>query len=409
MKPMNNEPTHKASVNKETIGRVVISLLIGLIATACAASSAATKPPTPSATSQPFNNHPTIQPLNHLTPPTPIPQPPTPTPTSTPQPPPPTPTPTPTPTPSLRQLTSGGCCVQPFFSPDSRQVLYLDKPSTDTPVGIYGLNLADPQPTPILVNKTIGFRSADRTLVITMAGDLARLVNEITGQIWSVDTGGNSPSISPDNRRLIWTATDQDGPYDRRRSDVWLANIDGSQPRLLLSLYGGGFSDWFPDSQRLLFVGRDNPDLEEVTLFVYDLQTGQRLNLFSHKHLRGIEVSPGGVWIVCFIAFADTPADNGVWVIKADGTARHQLDVPGFGAYRWRNDDTLLYIPMRASAEDSMQLWAVDAASGQGHPLTNPTALPFSIANGDWDVSPDGRYVVFVSSSDQNIWLITLP
>jgi Tol biopolymer transport system component len=178
---------------------------------------------------------------------------------------------------------------------------------------------------------------------------------------------------------------------------------------LLLSLYGGGFAGWFPDGQRVLLTGRDNSADEESTLFVYNLQNERRVNLFSHKHLRGTQISPGGHWIAYFLTFSDELADNGVWVVNNQGTEQHKLDIPGFGAYRWRDDDTLLYIPMRTSSGESMQLWVIDAPTGQSRPLTDPVSLPFSVANGDWEVSPDGRQVIFVNSIDQNIWLITLP
>ena len=79
----------------------------------------------------------------------------------------PTPTPSPTPTPQaiLRQLTSGGCCVQPSFSPDSSKVLFVDKPSETVPPGVYGLDLtrfeSSAETPPQLFYETIGFRSVD--------------------------------------------------------------------------------------------------------------------------------------------------------------------------------------------------------------------------------------------------------
>ena len=133
--------------------------------------------------------------------------------------------------------------------------------------------------------------------------------------------------------------------------------------------------------------------------------------MFSHRRLRDAQISPGGSWIALFLTFSDDDeeTENGLWVVSADGATRRKLDVPGFGAYRWRDDNTLLFIPMRTSAEDSMQLWAVDVSTNQNWPLTNPDTLFFSISNGDWNVSPDGRQVVFVNSADQNIWLMTVP
>jgi len=321
----------------------------------------------------------------------------------------PSPTPTPTPAPALRQLTQGGCCTQPIFSPDSRQVLFIDKPSAEAPVGIYGVSLTGPVGDPRLINETIGFRSPDRTIVATIEGDLVRLTNETSGESWTVDTGANWPRFSPDGQRLSWVATDTEGPYDQRQSDVYVADLDGGNQRLLFSTFGGRSADWFPDSERLLLIGRDAPWEEEAILFTYHVDTGQRVNLFSHKQIRGGDLSPNGTWVAYFLTFAEEPADNGLWLINIAAGTRRKIEVPDFGGYRWRSDDSLLFIPFRASAEVSMQLWTIDAPTGQVTPLTTPATLSFSISNGDWDVSPDGQHIVFVNSVDQNIWLITLP
>ena len=188
-----------------------------------------------------------------------------------------------------------------------------------------------------------------------------------------------------------------------------MADVDGSNPRLLLSVRGGGFVGWMPDGQHILLLTRADPNEEERTLVRYDLATDQRTNLVREKRLRGVEVSPDGSWIAYFLTFADEPEKDGIWVVSADGSERFKLDVPAFGGYRWRNDNTLLLIPMRVSAEESMQLWEVDVKANVSRPLSDPAGLTFSISNGDWDVSPDGRHVIFVNSLDQNIWLIALP
>ncbi|MDH3674548.1 MAG: hypothetical protein OES12_03555 [Anaerolineae bacterium] len=319
------------------------------------------------------------------------------------------PSPTPTPRPALRQLLQGGCCVQPFFSPDSRQVLYLDKPSSEAPTGIYGLDVTDPAATPELMTETIGYRSPDRTVVATIEGNLTRFLEEGTGQSWTADTGGNRPHYAPDGSRIIWSATDLEGPYDRRRSDIWLAELDGNNPQLILSVVGGGFVDWMPDGQHILVLNRADLNAEERTLVLVDLANDQRTDLATEKRLRGVEISPDGSWIAYFLTFADEPEKDGIWVVSADGSERFKLDVPGFGGYRWRDNKTLLLIPMRSSAEESMQLWEVEVEANISRPLSDPTGLSFSISNGDWEVSPDGRHVIFVNSLDQNIWLITLP
>ncbi|MEJ2559571.1 MAG: hypothetical protein P8186_25815, partial [Anaerolineae bacterium] len=74
---------------------------------------------------------------------------------------------------------------------------------------------------------------------------------------------------------------------------------------------------------------------------------------------------------------------------------------------QWRDSRRLLIIPFRPEAVFH-ELWELDVETGETRRMTNPEVTPFKIANGDWTVSPDGRYVAFVESGDQNIWLLTL-
>jgi len=389
----------------------IITLLFLFFGTGCdettiaQQSSATPIPPTITTTSVP-TTHPTT---------TKIPDPtftvtstptssPTATPTSTP-----TLTPTPQPQAQLHQLTSEGCCVQPFFSPDSQQVLFIDKPHAEAVTGVYGVDIANPQPEPILINEIIGFRTPDRTIVAVPNGDVFNFFNEATGEEWSVDTQANWPRFSADSQQILWNARDEIGPYDSRQVDVWVAKIDGREARSLFSILGGGAIAWFPDGKRILASGKNQPTDETRTLFVYDISTDLITNLFTETRLREIKLSPNGSWIVFYVTFADDPTNNGLWAIKTDGSTQYQLDVPRFGAYRWQDDNTLIYLPMRAEGETSMQLFAVDVPTNQITPLTDPQTLSFSVANGDWDVSPDGQRMVFVNSADFNLWVISLP
>ena len=378
----------------------LMGCLIGACTVIIIASPSMLLPDRDSVPSEAAHIQPTSDEVSEITPvATPLPSP-TPTPALT---------PTPSPAPQLSQLSQGRCCVQPLFAPNGQQLFFIDKPAPDAITGIYSIDLNKPLSEPILSYQTIGFRNADWTIVATMEGEVAHFVDESRRASWGVDTGGNRPYYSPDSSQILWVATDREGPYDRRQTDIWLANLDGTNPRLIISLLGGNFAGWLPDSQRLALVTRDNPAEEERTLFIYDLVNEQRIDLVREKRIRGIEISAGGGWIAYFIAFTDNPEGNGLWIASSDGAIRRRLNVPAFGAYHWRDDNNLLYIPMRASTEESMQLWEIDVSANTGRPLTDPDSIYFSISNGDWEVSPDGRQVIFVNSADQNIWLITLP
>jgi hypothetical protein len=328
----------------------------------------------------------------------------------------PDPTPTPALLPSLRQLTAGGCCVQPFFSPDSRLVLFIDKASQDAPVGIYGVDVTGPASTGErdhkvkLIYETIGFRSPDHTVVArpdAADGSKMRFAEEVSGRSWLVDTYGEWPVFSADGQQIYWNVTDRRGPYDERRTDIWVANVDGSNSRRVMTVYGGGAEAWFPNGQHILLVGRENKIGEEEALVVLSLADGSTLELAREKRLRGGLVSPGGSWVVYFVTFSDDPERDGLWAIRANGTERHKLDF--FGPYRWRDDTHLIYIPTRESPKDSLVVWELDVESGHSRPLTDPQRLRFIINDGDWELSPDGKKLVFVSAEDKNFWLITLP
>ncbi len=306
--------------------------------------------------------------------------------------------------------------MQPFFSPDSSLVLFIDKPAKDEPVGVYGVDVTEPDLSGEgkyeveLIYETVGFRSPDHTVVAwpdVADGSKMRFTDEASGRSWLVDTNGEWPVFSVDGQQIYWNATDRRGPYDERRTDIWVANVDGSNSRRVMTVYGGGAEDWFPDGQHLLLVGRENKIGEEEALVVLSLADGSTLELAREERLRGGLVSPGGSWVVYLVTFSDDPERDGLWAVRADGTERHKLDF--FGPYRWRDDTHLIYIPTRESPEDSLVVWELDVESSHSRPLTDPQRLRFTINDGVWALSPDGKKLVFVSSEDKNLWLITLP
>jgi Tol biopolymer transport system component len=292
-------------------------------------------------------------------------------------------------------------------------VLFIDKAGDDEVAQIYGVDVGqlDGELLPVVpVYETIGFRSPDQTVVARpdeADGNLMLFTNEQTGQAWTIDTRGNWPVFSPDSRQIFWNVTDRDGPYDERRTDIWAANIDGSEVRMLLSLYGGGAERWFPDGQKLLVIGRAERVGEQERLFVLSIADGTTVELAQEDRLRVGDISPDGAWAIYLSTFAVDPTHNGLFAVRTDGTELRPLDF--IGPFRWREADRLLYIPTRASAEDSLVVWELDMTTGEAQPLTDPAQIRFTIDGADWALSPDGRKLVFVSSEDQNLWLINLP
>jgi len=318
----------------------------------------------------------------------------------------PSPEPSPTPTPQraqIRQLTSGGCCVGPTWSPDGSRVLFIDKPSPDAPSGLWGVAASGGAPE--LFTGRLGVYSPDMSL-LAFPQDGETIVERLAdGQQSIIPSEGRQVSFSPDGAWVAWTAGQGGGPNDREARTVWVSRSDGSEAHEVVRLLGGGFSAWFPDG-RLLVSGRLTPEEETQAYYAVSPAGGEPQVLARGERLRGGLLSPGGTWLVYLVAFSAQAEENGLWLVPTTGGERRRIEL--FGAYRWRDDSRLLIVPLDLTQPDH-RLVQIEADSGEAHPLTDPLVEPFKIANGDWAVSPDGRSVAFVSAADGNIWLIELP
>ena len=328
----------------------------------------------------------------------------------------PTATPTATPEPSLQavQLTEGGCCTQPFWSSDSQELRFIDKPADDQPVGIWGVSLAAPLAAPHFVTARLEESTASPRYLIETGGDTTVIERRSDGERWTVPAGGRNVLISPDETRVAWTVTNSDAPSSNQVTALWLADLDGSQAQQIATLPRGGLGGWI-DDDTLLISGRDSQTARDQYFAAYRLVDGTRTELIRAERLRGQVLSPSGGWLVYYVTFDPDSDKNGLWVVSTDGGQSIQLADDLFGSYQWRpcperctsGEDRLVIVPMRP---DAPLHWLMELApaSDEVRQLSDPAVTPFKIANGDWRISPDGRYVAFVESSDQNIWAMVL-
>jgi Tol biopolymer transport system component len=287
-------------------------------------------------------------------------------------------------------------------------VLFLDKPSANDPVGIYAVDIAAGVQKPPQKAGPVGVYSQDRSLLTYL--DKGRTVVEklSSGERW-VMPNDYQIAFAPDNQRLSWADSDDNSytPYDQRRSDLYIAKVDGSGAVRVARVYGGGFVGWLPSGTKILLSARPSLAVRERTLSVFDLNTQASVNLVTAERISGVSVSNGGTWIAYYITFDADKSRNGIWIQRTDGTPARKIEL--WGAYQWRDDGRLLVIPARVSADRAFEILEVDAATGQIRKLTDAAITPLQILNGDWRVSPDGRYIVYVNSMDRNLWLLELP
>jgi hypothetical protein len=172
------------------------------------------------------------------------------------------PTATPTPTPALRQLTDGGCCTQPFWSSDCSRVLYIDRPNPAEPAGTWGVSIGGPF-HPFLYTDRIALYTNDLRHLVDSDGrttTIERLADPASsdrGDRWQVPAGGLPVSFSPGRTRIAWQVSNDALAVETRVTEIWVANLDGTEPQAVASIARGGLIGWVSDDV-LLLMGRQS-------------------------------------------------------------------------------------------------------------------------------------------------------
>lgn len=247
-------------------------------------------------------------------------------------------------------------------------------------------------PTPTISPAPPPLLSPDGTHQIVPHGPIRRLVDNVE---WSVNVQDQVPAISADNSRLLWEVRSETS------TDFWVSNIDGSNAQAVVSQLGG--SALWLDEARLL-IQTPLPEVRATTLSVLDTRDSSRFDLGTWNWIRGLSIAPGGDRIMFYVNFQDDPAQNAIYSVATQpGAAAERM--PWFGSWRWRDADSLYYIPFDPIT-DQQSLSYYHLPSGTNRALTDAAAQPFTIANGLWSVSADGRRIVFFNAVDRATWLL---
>ncbi len=318
------------------------------------------------------------------------------------------PTATPVPfKPSLLPISAANCCQEFSFAGPGRLV-YYDKPPGDNRDGAWSQNLVTGQ-RQFLVTGWGSFSSDLK---------LSALLDRPTGTLIIKDLAGNQrlavfnnlPALvifSPDNLQMAYLLrlTQQDGPEAPQRFEVWVTDIAGKNARAIWQGRELASLTWRPDNHRLLLTGRDI-DNRRFGLWEVDSSLANGSNarlLVESKGLNGVALSSDGRWLAWQVTLQG-PERSGVWVAGSEGSAARKLDLTG--GFRW-SGNVLFYLPTRQPGKTYSSLWKYDPANGSSRQLTDPAQIPLSAALEQWQVSPDGKLMVFRSEQDQRLWLLT--
>ncbi len=151
-------------------------------------------------------------------------------------------------------------------------------------------------------------------LLINSGGNLWRLASGGGAEPEKIDLGAiagcnNDHGISPDGKRLAFSA--RGGAPGSR---VYLAGIDGSEPRLMTPTSPSYFHGFSPDGRWLAFTGQRDGNFD---LYRVAAEGGEEQRLTSNKGLDdGADYSRDGKWIYMN---SDRTGNFDIWRIPADG------------------------------------------------------------------------------------------
>ncbi len=193
----------------------------------------------------------------------------------------------------------------------------------------------------------------------------------------------SNPQLSPDGNTVVYSRNWINLIDDKRESDLWIVNADGTKGRFFEN---GANGQWSPQGDRVLFTKSGEPSGTQMFI-KYVGEEGEPTQITRLEKSPGsITWSPNGE----YIAFLMTVDDNTNWAIDIPAKPK--------GA-KWtaapKVVDKVSYRRDRVGfVEDGYrQIFVVPADGGSARQITT----------GDWNVSggfswtPDGKHIVFSS------------
>jgi hypothetical protein len=308
-----------------------------------------------------------------------------------------------------RQITAGNCCTQPYWSNDSTEVRFIDRPGPDVPLGVWGVDLAQPGLGPHLITDRLGIYSPDGKLVAypDRNKDVAVVERLADGVRWEINTRQRSLNFTPDSQHVIWTAGGDDTPGNNEEGTTWIANVDGSDAKILPLPRRTNLVTWLSANE--LLMTRRSAGSSEEQFFTLSLTDASQTELFQTPRMRGLAFSPNKRYLVYYASLEKESDKNGVWLLDLYKPAQAPRKLPFFGTYRWADNQHLIYVPLDPAAT-SHEFYEYDVLAQVSQPLfSEKTNL--TIANNDWQVSPDGRKIALVAANGtllDGIWVLDI-
>ncbi|MFN0112572.1 MAG: prolyl oligopeptidase family serine peptidase [Blastocatellia bacterium] len=117
----------------------------------------------------------------------------------------------------------------------------------------------------------------------------------------------NDPQISPDGKRIVYVRQFAEIMSDRRMSNLWIVNVDGTDHRPLTT---GNSSDasprWSPDGKQLAYISSRDGSAQVYRRWMDTGETAKLTNLTQAPS--GLNWSPDGKWLSFAMLVPEAPA-----------------------------------------------------------------------------------------------------
>jgi hypothetical protein len=306
---------------------------------------------------------------------------------------------------TIKQIGYDNCCHEYGWHPTQPDIFYTVDGSPGQQAAVFTWSAESGTMTGSEGAAPAKILSPDGTLETLFINNAIAIRRISDGSVWTIPAGAGSnlPGISADNTRLVWWQQSSVVPpgQDAPEAQLFISTLDGQNVQQLMQT--PGISARWLDNTRLLISVSQRPN---TSLMVFDTATNEAFTLGTWYRLRGVTVAPGGGRILFYLASQPDPTLNGVYTMPTVRDAVPEK-LAWFGGWRWRDANSVYYVPFDPTT-DIHQLRFYDFSTKTDIALTDPTETPFTIMNGKWEVSPDGRWIAFHNAFTRNLSLLEI-
>lgn len=188
-------------------------------------------------------------------------------------------------------------------------------------------------------------------------------------------------AFSPDSSKIIVSEIKSTGKPDSVIHDVYVVDVRSGKSNMLTSFEYGYTKEWFPDSDRILYVAtsKAGTDSQNDTLCSLPVEGGNTIPLFnfSKAHIIDTYISPSGDYIGV-IGGTDC-------LMNKNGSNKMHLNLNKGGM--WHDRDELLLQMINENQDNTLAVMNVSTKEIRQIPLLDPYIDKIS-----W--SPTGRYLI---------------